>query len=253
MSLPYAWRAWLVALCCASVTASLLLGHTARAWVDDPDAPRRLDWAHEQSLERSAAQVPLSYVPLSKFPLEPDDQPLSGSSAELFSPSLAKSVVFSPVPELAGAQLALYNINGGRSLAVQPFNAEGMPEPGAFDALKMFLRCRRTGSMQDMNPRLMALLLRISRAFGGSVLQVISAHRKADGVVTQETSQHTRGWASDIRIAGVSVEDLAEMARSLGARGVGVYPESRFVHVDVRERPYFWRASADSATAPLAP
>ena len=31
----------------------------------------------------------------------------------------------------------------------------------AFDALKAFLRCRRTGKTQDMNPRLMALLSRI--------------------------------------------------------------------------------------------
>jgi uncharacterized protein YcbK (DUF882 family) len=199
-------------------------------------------------------QVPLSYLPLSKFPLEPDDeQPLPGNTVEPLSPSLAKSVLFKPVPDLSGAQLALYDINGQHSLAVRPFDAAGMPEPGAFEALKNFMRCRRTGHTQDMNPRLLALLLRISNAFGNPVLQVISAHRKADGVVTQDTSQHTRGTASDIRIAGVSVETLAETARSLGAAGVGVYPEHRFVHVDVRERPYFWRASAETATAPLAP
>ena len=46
---------------------------------------------------------------------------------------------------------------------------------------------------------------------------------------------------------------LAETARSLGAAGVGIYPEHRFVHVDVRARPYYWRASAETATAPLAP
>ncbi len=242
---------------CASIAGSLVAGRTARAWVNEASAPRRLSLAYELGLERSAAQVPLSYVPPSKFPFEPDVQPLSGAavagSAEPVSPGLARSLLFSPVPELSGAELALWDLNGKRSLAVRPFDAAGMPEPGAFEALKMFMRCRRTGSTQDMSPRLMALLLRISRAYDGAVLQVISAHRAADGVVTSESSQHVRGTASDIRIAGVPVETLAETARSLGAAGVGIYPEHRFVHVDVRERPYYWRASAETATAPLAP
>jgi uncharacterized protein YcbK (DUF882 family) len=250
--LPHAFRVWLVLLAAASLSGSMMVGRSARAWVEEASAPGRLSFAGEASLERSAAQVPLSYVPLSRFPLEPDAQPIAGM-AEPVSPGLAGSLLFSPVPELAATELALYDVNGKRSLTVKPFDGAGMPEPGAFDALKAFLRCRRTGKTQDMNPRLMALLSRISQRYDRSVVQIISAHRAADGVVTQESSQHVRGTAADIRIAGVSVDALSEMARSLGAAGVGVYPEHRFVHVDVRARPYFWRASAESATAPLAP
>jgi hypothetical protein len=86
------------------------------------------------------------------------------------------------------------------------------------------------------------LLMRISGNFNGAELQVISAHRAVDGVVTSEHSQHGKGTASDIRIAGVDVELLAQAAHEQGARGVGIYTRSRFVHVDVREEHFAWRS-----------
>ncbi len=33
---------------------------------------------------------------------------------------------------------------------------------------------------------------------------------------------------------------MAKFARELGFVGVGIYPSSGFVHVDVRDRSYFW-------------
>jgi hypothetical protein len=82
--------------------------------------------------------------------------------------------------------------------------------------------------------------MRISKRFDNATLHVISAHRAPDGVVTSERSQHGKGTASDIRVEGVSVETLAAVAKQEGARGVGMYPKSRFVHVDVREKAYSW-------------
>src|SRR5262249_52889029 len=35
-------------------------------------------------------------------------------------------------------------------------------------------------------------------------------------------------------------EDVAKFARELGFVGVGLYPASGFVHIDVRDRSYFW-------------
>jgi hypothetical protein len=51
---------------------------------------------------------------------------------------------------------------------------------------------------------------------------------------------HTRGMAADIRVPGLSTAELRDLARSLGATGVGYYPTVQFVHVDVRPVPYFW-------------
>jgi hypothetical protein len=39
---------------------------------------------------------------------------------------------------------------------------------------------------------------------------------------------------------GVADEDVAKFAREMGFVGVGTYPTSGFVHVDVRDRSYFW-------------
>jgi hypothetical protein len=38
----------------------------------------------------------------------------------------------------------------------------------------------------------------------------------------------------------MTTKQVRELARSLGAAGVGYYPTSRFVHVDVRDEPYQW-------------
>jgi hypothetical protein len=44
----------------------------------------------------------------------------------------------------------------------------------------------------------------------------------------------------DLVVPGASDEDVAKLAREQGFAGVGIYPVSGFVHVDVRERSYFW-------------
>jgi hypothetical protein len=46
--------------------------------------------------------------------------------------------------------------------------------------------------------------------------------------------------AADLQINGVEPRALFEFARTLGNVGVGAYPRSDFVHVDVRSRPTIW-------------
>jgi hypothetical protein len=46
--------------------------------------------------------------------------------------------------------------------------------------------------------------------------------------------------AADVRVAGMGTIALRDLARSLGAAGVGYYPTSRFIHVDVRDGHYEW-------------
>ena len=44
----------------------------------------------------------------------------------------------------------------------------------------------------------------------------------------------------DLVVPGATDEEVAKFAREQGFVGVGVYPSSGFVHVDVRTRSYFW-------------
>ena len=71
-------------------------------------------------------------------------------------------------------------------------------------------------------------------------LEVISGYR-IGGLNASETSRHAAGRACDIRINGVGVLDLARTVEQRFAHvGVGYYPTSAFVHVDVRESSYYW-------------
>lgn len=52
------------------------------------------------------------------------------------------------------------------------------------------------------------------------------------------TSQHLFGTAADIRVAGISIDDLAREAVAVGFTGIGLY--KTFLHVDVRPVPARW-------------
>jgi hypothetical protein len=55
-----------------------------------------------------------------------------------------------------------------------------------------------------------------------------------------KASNHGKGRAIDLVVPGTPDEDVAKFAREIGFVGVGIYPTSGFVHVDVRDRSYFW-------------
>lgn len=126
------------------------------------------------------------------------------------------------------------------TLSTRPFDDLLRPDPRAFQDVNHLMRCRVTGHEVEMDPRLIAILSQLS-TFYGRTLQLISGHRVPHSIGTSETSQHTLGRAADIRIPGVTIQELKKVAIKLGARGVGLYPEKGFVHIDVRDKQrYYW-------------
>jgi hypothetical protein len=93
------------------------------------------------------------------------------------------------------------------------------------------------GEEHPIDPRTLALVYRIQVHFGVPEIRVVSGYRvpKPGG-----HSNHGRGRAVDLIVPGVTDEDVAEFVRALGFVGVGIYPRSQFVHVDIRPRSYFW-------------
>jgi uncharacterized protein YcbK (DUF882 family) len=135
--------------------------------------------------------------------------------------------------EQAGTVLRLHALRLGESVRVQPFDAEGAPQAEAFAELSRLMRCRVTGEERAVDPRLVRILTRLAALYRRPI-QLISGHRAAHVNGTSPTSQHTTGRAADIRIAGVSIDELRRTAIEIGASGVGLYPEKGFLHVDVR-------------------
>jgi uncharacterized protein YcbK (DUF882 family) len=115
--------------------------------------------------------------------------------------------------------------------------------PGAVDQLDHFLRDHRTGDVTSLDPRLFDLLSDLTAAVGraGTEIDIVCGYRTpwSNGFLRRTTvgvakhSQHMLGEAIDIRIPGVPTARLRDAALSLHRGGVGYYPQSQFVHVDL--------------------
>lgn len=132
-----------------------------------------------------------------------------------------------------------YRVWSREERAVRLVNARGKAPPEAVRTLRHLLRPRNSTRRRDPAPRLLQLLAEISDHFGGRPLHVISGYRPAGGT-TRPTSQHVQGHAIDFRIPGVPLRELRDFCARFEDVGVGLYPTSGFVHLDVRPRSARW-------------
>jgi hypothetical protein len=65
---------------------------------------------------------------------------------------------------------------------------------------------------------------------GGAKIEVVSGYRP-----TSIGSLHATGRAIDFRMDGAKNEDVVAFCKTLNDTGCGFYPNSSFVHVDVRD------------------
>ena len=104
------------------------------------------------------------------------------------------------------------------------------------------LRDPLTGESKEMDIRLLDLLHRLRQDLAApNPFHIICGYRspqtnaalrrKSSGVA--RNSLHLTGQAVDIRMPGVPLASLRRAALALKAGGVGYYPQSDFVHVDV--------------------
>jgi hypothetical protein len=120
-------------------------------------------------------------------------------------------------------------------------DAQGKPIKGQQKRFNHFLRCHYTNKQHAMNPRLVRLLYQTGRHWPGQRVEVVSGYRNPT-VAKNPHSPHMKGLACDFRVAGVKNTELRDYLRgNLKKVGVGYYPNSSFVHLDVRkDRSAFW-------------
>ena len=132
--------------------------------------------------------------------------------------------------------------------------------------LRRFLRCHHTGRVHSIESRLPQLLYTVSHHFGDRAITVIAGYRAPKIALEKGNprSPHKQGRAVDFRIEGVQLSDLRDyLLRAFDKVGVGYYPNSGFVHLDVgRKKRVSWidyshpgersRYSPESATPPDA-
>jgi uncharacterized protein YcbK (DUF882 family)/LysM repeat protein len=124
-------------------------------------------------------------------------------------------------------------------VTVRLVDTEGRVTAGALESLATLMRRHELDPPELPHPRLALLLASISNHFGGREITLVSGRREAGGY-TRESSRHTSGHATDIRVAGVPRRVLWDYCRSLSNTGCGYYPRSTFVHVDVRGQSAQW-------------
>jgi hypothetical protein len=117
------------------------------------------------------------------------------------------------------------------------------------EIVRSVFRYHGTDAERDMNPRLIGLLAEAAYFFQVPVT-LVSGYRPRQ-FCTRRQSHHIFGEASDIRLADIPMEVLADFFTVLsdgpyGPMGVGRYPRDGFVHVDSREETYFWTGNQPS-------
>ncbi len=115
--------------------------------------------------------------------------------------------------------------------------------PSAMVRLDDFLRDHRTSNVFHLDRRVFDLLHDLTVAVGQpeTEIDIICGYRtpRSNEFLRRTTSGvashslHMLGEAIDIRVPGVSTSELRDVALALQRGGVGYYPESGFVHVDV--------------------
>jgi len=137
--------------------------------------------------------------------------------------------------------LSFYNLHTGENLKTA-YWVEGEYIPEALSDINHLLRDFRNDEIKPINLGLLNLLHDITQRLGTSKpIQLISGYRssstnaklhdRSSGVAKH--SLHMDGMAADIRIPGHDLSELHKVAAAMQGGGVGYYPKSDFVHVDV--------------------
>jgi len=156
----------------------------------------------------------------------------------LLSPAPAEAA---PLLGASVRRLSLHNVNtGDRFDGV--YWANGAYRPEALRVLDNLLRDYRAHQVCRTDPRLFDLLWQVHQRLESSApYEVVCgyrsvktnalARRRSRGVAKE--SYHTRGMAVDVRLPDRALKGVAQQAMALRMGGVGHYPRSGFVHMDV--------------------
>lgn len=157
---------------------------------------------------------------------------------------LAARPVFAAVADgQPDRRLHLHNVNTLETIDVTYFR-DGRYQPDALRELNRFLRDYRSGQVARMDPELYDYLHDLQAAVrlaDDEPTRIISGYRspktnrsrrRQDRSVARD-SYHTRGQAFDVVLPDRNLMAVRDVAVKLERGGVGAYPRSGFLHLDV--------------------
>lgn len=156
------------------------------------------------------------------------------------TPAFAARLV-RPVATGPARALSFYNLHTDEKLDIT-YWCDGQYDRAAWGRINHILRDHYSGDVHVMDLRLIDLVHDLRAHFGNDrPVDIISGYRSpaTNRLLRRETtgvaknSYHMRGMAMDIRFGGTPLPRLHSEALALRRGGVGYYPSSDFVHVDV--------------------
>jgi uncharacterized protein YcbK (DUF882 family) len=173
-----------------------------------------------------------------------------GSIATATATAASPGLLFGRAPSAHPTEkkLSFYNLHTGERLRTV-YWAEGRYVPGALKEINWILRDYRRNEVKPVDLRLLDLLHALDTKLDTrQPFHIICGYRspatneylreRSAGVAKH--SMHIEAKAADIRIPGCRLIALQRAALALRHGGVGIYPVSDFVHVDVG-RVRHWR------------
>ncbi|MBR9981518.1 MAG: DUF882 domain-containing protein [Desulfatitalea sp.] len=141
----------------------------------------------------------------------------------------------------AERSLHLFNTHTNEQLRVCYFKQGGYCRDG-LARINHILRDHRTGKVAAIDPHLLDLLHTVKgQVQPTEPFHIISGYRspqtnaqlRKNGTGVARKSFHTTGEAIDVRLPGYSTKRLRQLCLQMKAGGVGYYPRSDFVHLDI--------------------
>jgi uncharacterized protein YcbK (DUF882 family) len=129
-------------------------------------------------------------------------------------------------------------ISNGKRATLRLMKANGQINPASRRELSRLTSPTGTKkNLRLLHPRLLHMIQRVAERWPGQQFELVSGYRPSQ---TGTESYHTLGQALDFRVAGVSNRELYEFCTQLPDTGCGYYPNSVFIHMDVRDRSAVW-------------
>ena len=142
------------------------------------------------------------------------------------------SMTYPPMP--------VYNIHSHELIALHLYDPKGRIRPQALAAFTHLLRSHRTGESLPIHWRLAVLIYQAWIHFGQPQVTIFSGYRPRQ-FCAMKGSKHITGHAVDFSLDGISNKELVHYFLAHAYKiGVGYYPNSYHIHLDVRPKNGFW-------------
>ncbi len=159
----------------------------------------------------------------------------------LWGAKRATPQIWARLPRPGAGELTLRSNHTGERMRIRVIGAEGQVLEAGRKKLAYMLRSGPDDLQRLPDKRLVKLLYHTAAHFGRQrEVVLISGHRSApfnklrttQSKQVSKKSRHVRGQAIDFRISGVAITTLYRWLKKKRWGGLGLYPDSNFVHLD---------------------